>query len=93
MSKRSIPDWMKTNPIVEQTNNTDEVIKSEIKSNAAITEPPRRRLRSNYSFTDSNGKENTVIEKPIDYPPIVYNGKIKYYTEFHEIAESCDEIL
>lgn len=89
MNKRSIPEWMKTNSLdipsisVENsdTNNSDST-------------QPKRRLRSNFSF-DDNSKQETVapILKPINYPPIKYDGKIHYHSDMMDIAFACDQML
>uniref|UniRef100_A0AAG5DMU0 3'-5' exonuclease n=1 Tax=Anopheles atroparvus TaxID=41427 RepID=A0AAG5DMU0_ANOAO len=53
-------------------------------------EPPKRRLRNNYTLAPEVTKPDIKIE----YLPFVeYNGIIEYYTSMHDIAFSCDNIL
>uniref|UniRef100_A0A182K758 3'-5' exonuclease n=1 Tax=Anopheles christyi TaxID=43041 RepID=A0A182K758_9DIPT len=56
----------------------------------AEEEPAKRRLRSNYSFP----KEKKQPDLRVEYLPFVnYTGVIDYYSTFHDVAFSCDQMM
>ncbi|KFB48915.1 AGAP000530-PA-like protein [Anopheles sinensis] len=53
-------------------------------------EPPKRRLRSNYTFPSEQKQSDIKVE----YLPFAeYHGVIEYHTSMHDIAFSCDQLL
>jgi werner syndrome-like exonuclease len=98
MSKngRKLPSWM-------QRGGKKAAVGSAISNIVANTKEnqdeggsaSKRRLRSNFQFADDEAdleafKPNFNID---DLPMVSYDGKIKYLSDFYEIAEACEEIL
>ncbi|XP_058126930.1 3'-5' exonuclease [Anopheles ziemanni] len=105
MSKRTLPLWMmaQRKPIPKPESRTDEN-HSENKPPFSETspsletnsndgpkdEPPKRRLRSNYTFPSAEKQPDMKIE----YLPFAeYHGVIEYYTTMHDIAFCCHQLL
>lgn len=98
MSKkqRQLPRWMNgkkgavgsaINSIVSKENQAA----NEDESPTAA----KRRLRSNFQF-DKSDAELMALEPKInidDLPMVSYDGKIKYLSDFYEIAEACEDLL
>lgn len=53
----------------------------------------KRRLRSNFTFENSEAEMSEPKFNIEDLPMVSYDGKIKYLTDFYGIAEACEELL
>lgn len=99
-TQRKLPRWMNGKKAAVGSAISSITKPVESKENKAINEddeskPSKRRLRSNFSF-DKTDAELSVCEPNFnvaDFPMVTYDGKIKYLSDFYQIAEACEELL
>lgn len=92
-----VVDDSSENKELNKLENVKEVepLKRRLRSNSTL-DPPAKRLRSarSTSIDDDVLKENKpkAVRKP-PVPFIKYEGEIKYYTQYNDIAATSDELL
>jgi werner syndrome-like exonuclease len=98
MSKnvRKLPRWMhgKKGAVKDAINN---IVTNE---NQAVNEDDgptttKRRLRSNFQFEENEEELERLAPNfnVDDLPMVSYDGKIKYLSDFYDIAEACDFLV
>ncbi|XP_055634726.1 3'-5' exonuclease [Toxorhynchites rutilus septentrionalis] len=105
MSKRKQPLWLCDSPIPaakrtvsnnenKPTERDDVKPKKLSESLPGEENTPRRQLRSNYKIPDEMPKREPLIRLNIDDVPFIeYKGAIKYFTEMHDMAYHCDQLI
>lgn len=104
MSKnaRKLPPWMKGKKAAVGSAFSNIISKTpaDTKENKAANDAEgpttaKRQLRSNFQF-DKTDAELKALEPKFnieDLPMVSYDGKIKYLSDFYDIAEACDELV
>lgn len=98
-AKKRVLSETKLNTIAPKVGESPPVLES-AKSLPDVSVPsaentPRRRLRSNFKIEDDGPpKAEPFVKINIDDVPFIdYRGKIRYFTELHDVAFACDQLV